>query len=436
LSLVTPRKGYKSVPWYFGKEIEIPDEWEIVKLKELVVRGNQGINTAIDKVEYVDKGIPILKAGDIKQNLELSNTSNISQKSYESVPEHHKPKKNDILYSNIGSALGTAMLVTVDTKMTIAWNVFRMVIKKNQNSKYLIYFLNKYDIWNMLKSRATQSTMPFISKPVLLSLNILLPPLSEQQKITSILSNVDNLIESTVQVITHSKKVKTGLMQKLLTRGIGHKKFKKVKWLFGKEIEIPEEWNWEQIKKVSEKLVVGFVGTCDPYYVKKGGIPMLRTTNVKEGKLDLINLKYVTEQFHNKNKKSQIKENDLLISRHGESGESCLVTGLNEANCMNIVIVRAINKILDNQYFEIAFNSLIVRKQIRRTIAGGVQGVVNTSEIAKVKILLPPLPEQQKIASILSNIDSKITSQEQYKEKLERLKKSLMQKLLTGMVRV
>ena len=49
---------------------------------------------------------------------------------------------------------------------------------------------------------------------------------------------------------------------------------------------------------------------------------------------------------------------------------------------------------------------------------------------------LPPLPEQQKIASILSNIDSKIESQEQYKEKLEKLKKSLMQKLLTGEVRV
>ena len=55
MSLVTPRKGYKSVPWLFGKEIEIPEEWEIVKLKELIVRGNQGINTAIDKVEYVDK---------------------------------------------------------------------------------------------------------------------------------------------------------------------------------------------------------------------------------------------------------------------------------------------------------------------------------------------------------------------------------------------
>ena len=62
---------------------------------------------------------------------------------------------------------------------------------------------------------------------------------------------MDNLIESTVQVITHSKKVKTGLMQKLLTRGIGHTKFKKVPWLFRKDIEIPARVgsnnNWRNV---------------------------------------------------------------------------------------------------------------------------------------------------------------------------------------------
>ena len=64
------------------------------------------------------------------------------------------------------------------------------------------------------------------------------------------------------------------------------------------------------------------------------------------------------------------------------------------------------------------------------------QPSLSMETIRKVLILLPPLSEQQKIASILSNVDTKIQSQEQYKEKLQRLKKSLMQKLLTGQVRV
>jgi len=61
---------------------------------------------------------------------------------------------------------------------------------------------------------------------------------------------------------------------------------------------------------------------------------------------------------------------------------------------------------------------------------------INYETLKPLQIPNPPLKEQQKIATILSNVDSKIQSQTQYKEKLEKLKKSLMQKLLTGQVRV
>jgi len=207
--------------------------------------------------------------------------------------------------------------------------------------------------------------------------------------------------------------------------------YKLVNWLFGKEIVIPENWNFDVLKQVSEKLVVGFVGTCDPFYTDKTGIPMLRTTNVKEGKLDLTNLKYVKKEFHEKNKKSQVQENDLLVSRHGENGEACLVQGLSKAHCLNIVIVRPEKKWLIPKFLELAFNSPIVRKQIQRTTAGGVQGVVNTSEISKVKIVVPPKDEQQKISLILSKIDNLIASYDKAIVLSKKQKKGLMQQLLT-----
>ena len=65
----------------------------------------------------------------------------------------------------------------------------------------------------------------------------LYPPLKEQQKIASILSNVDELIQKTEQIIEQTQRLKKGLMQRLLTKGIGHTKFKKTE--LG---EIPEEW--------------------------------------------------------------------------------------------------------------------------------------------------------------------------------------------------
>ena len=199
---------------------------------------------------------------------------------------------------------------------------------------------------------------------------------------------------------------------------------------------IPNNWQFKKIKEVSEKLVVGFVGTCNPFYTDERGIPMLRTTNVEEGNLELRNLKYVTKEFHEKNKKSHLKENDLLVSRHGENGEACLVRGLKEANCLNIVIIRPNKKLFDPVFFEIAFNSQLVRKQIRRTTAGGVQGVVNTSEIGKTKIPIPSIEEQQKISLIIQSVGSKISYFKSKKSNLENIKKGLMQKLLTGQIRV
>jgi type I restriction enzyme, S subunit len=67
---------------------------------------------------------------------------------------------------------------------------------------------------------------------------------------------------------------------------------------------------------------------------------------------------------------------------------------------------------------------------------GSTRDSINTKILEEIPIIIPPKIEQDKIVIILSNIDDKIDLQEQYKEKLEKLKKSLMQKLLTGEVRV
>ena len=62
MSLATPRKGYKSIQILFRFFDQIPNDWNISPLSTLIKSGNQGVNTAIDKVEYVDSGIPIIKS--------------------------------------------------------------------------------------------------------------------------------------------------------------------------------------------------------------------------------------------------------------------------------------------------------------------------------------------------------------------------------------
>lgn len=432
-----PKSGYKLVKSLFGKYEEIPEEWTLSDFKNLVFFQE---GPGLRHWQFKEFGMKVINVTNlVGEFLDLSNTNrHIDIDEFEKNYKHFAVDEGDIVLASSGNSYGKISIVRKqDLPLMMNTSVIRLKPKSDKiDYRYLIQFLKSMFFRKQIDLLITGAAQPNFGPSHLDQLKIKTPDIIEQQKIASILYNIDELINKYDHVIESTKKLKRGLMQQLLTKGIGHKKFKKVKWLFGKEIEIPDTWNYAKIKNISTKLVVGFVGTCNPFYTDSIGVPMLRTTNVKEGKLDLSNLKYITREFHEKNMKSQVFENDLLVSRHGENGEACLVRNLKEANCLNTVIIRCNKDIFLPDFFETSFNSLIVRKQIQRTTAGGVQGVVNTGEIAKVKIIIPSLEEQQKTASILSAVDDVISDLESKKKSLEFIKKGLMQKLLTGQIRV
>ena len=349
-------------------------------------------------------------------------------------------QKDDIIFNNTNSLdlIGKTAIVNERLPYTFSNHLTRIRLIKNKISPYWLYliFLRYKERFVFRAICHTHVGQSGIGKNELQNLQIFFPRIMEQQKIASILSKVDELIQKTDQVIEQTQGLKKGLMHRLLTKGIGHTKFKVVKFGSHFKDEIPAEWVVDVMKKVSSKLVVGFVGTCDPYYTDSNGVPMIRTTNVKEGYLNLAHLKYVTREFHEKNKKSQLKINDLLVARHGENGEACLVRELKEANCLSVVIVRPDPSLWIPEFFELAFNSNVVRKQISRSTGGGVQTVVNTSEIGKAQIFVPTLDEQRKIVSYMSVFDKKNINLQSQLSNLLRLKKALMQGLLTGKIRV
>lgn len=294
---------------------------------------------------------------------------------------------------------------------------------------YFVYALFQSINWRKY-SEATG--VPSLSKNIIEPIKILLPPLPEQQKIAEILSTVDEKIEVIDQQITETQALKKGLMQRLLTKGIGHTEFKDSPLGM-----IPVSWDIKILKEECIKINVGFVGTCEKFYCEKNeGVLMIRTGNLSDGKIKYSNLKYVTQEFHNKNTKSKIFEGDLLIARHGSSGQAVLVPkNFEESNCLNIIIIRP-KTTLNPEFLKFQFNSNIIKKQVRKKTAGSTQGVVNTKEIATLIILHPPLPEQNKIANILNSIDDKLEVLSEKKTHYQELKQGLMQQLLTGKIRV
>ncbi|MBZ5549965.1 MAG: restriction endonuclease subunit S, partial [Acidobacteriia bacterium] len=108
------------------------------------------------------------------------------------------------------------------------------------------------------------------------------PPIDEQHKITSILFIVDSLIRQTQKIIEQSQKLKKGLMQKLLTKGIGHTRFKKVRFLFSSLMEIPIEWERKTVGELFKLRTGGTPSrTVSEYF--QGDIPWVTSTDLNRG---------------------------------------------------------------------------------------------------------------------------------------------------------
>ncbi|MGD0996617.1 MAG: restriction endonuclease subunit S [Candidatus Bathyarchaeia archaeon] len=184
--------------------------------------------------------------------------------------------------------------------------------------------------------------------------------------------------------------------------------------------QIPKDWKISQIEDVTLRVCVGFVGSCfEDYCDRENGVPMIRTTNLSEDGLIFSDLKYVTKEFHSKNKKSQLAKGDIVVARHGDSGKACYYDAEFESNCLNIIVIRPDKTKCIPKFLLYSFRSPQVRRQIEASIVGSVQGVLNTKIVAKIKLALPRIEEQKSIADVLSNLDSKIIFNQKMNKTLE-----------------
>ncbi len=194
------------------------------------------------------------------------------------------------------------------------------------------------------------------------------------------------------------------------------------------------EWEVKKIIHVSDRMNVGFVGSCE-CYTDTSGIPFYRTGNLQNGKLIENDMKYVLKNFHEANKKSQLHKWDILIARHGNSRNAALYDSDEEANCSNIVMIRPNLKLVDPKFMVENINSASVQKQVCRLKHGSMQVVLNTKVIGNLDVGIPSLPEQRKIAEFLSTVNIVIEKQTEIVSAWEERKKGVMQKLFRQEVR-
>ena len=246
---------------------------------------------------------------------------------------------------------------------------------------------------------------------------ISLPPLEQQKKIAAILDAADDYRQKTKALIEKYDELAQSLFLDM----------------FGDPIINPKRWEKEILNNLCSKISVGFVGTCEPYYCSQDeGVPMLRTGNLGEGFLKFSNMKYVTNEFHEKQKKSQLFAGDLLIARHGDNGKAVQYNGeFDHANCLNIVILRPGEK-LRSLYTLFLLNNKNTRKKISGRTGGATQKVVNTKEIQKLDITVPDIILQDLFVDRVKAIEVQKAQAQASLNQAEDLFNSLLKRVFKG----
>jgi len=263
-------------------------------------------------------------------------------------------------------------------------------------------------------------------------IDVIVPPWKEQQKISEILSIIDNEIQKTEEIISQTEKLKSGLMQDLLTRGVGHKEFKKTNVGM-----IPKEWRVVAVKSVTKIITKGTTPTTYGHLFTNEGINFFKIENIdNNGNIDLSKCKHISETTHQFLRRSQLLCNDVLFSIAGAIGRIAIVRKEHlPANTNQAIAIIRPTEDINPIYLAKILGSDFAQRQVMDKVVQLAQANINLERLGLILIPLPTLSEQKKITDILLSIDQKITTDTKYKKVLIKLKKGLVSDLLSGKVR-
>lgn len=278
---------------------------------------------------------------------------------------------------------------------------------------YREYCFQTADVVSQFKYYATGTKVTGISKTSIKNIKIRFPEsLPEQWAIAAALSDADGYIVSLERLIAKKHDIKQGAMQELL--------------------RAREGW----VEKTLGELCSVKDGTHQtPHYVGYG-IPFYSVENITNG--DFSNVKYISLEEHKRLTSSfRIERNDVLMTRIGSIGVCKYIDwDVNASFYVSLALLKC-NDNIDARFLCALSQTEAFKKEILlHSLQHAIPQKINLANISLVRVSIPTLPEQTRIAEILSDMDSEIKALTAKLTKAKLIKQGMMQELLTGHIRL
>ena len=206
---------------------------------------------------------------------------------------------------------------------------------------------------------------------------------------------------------------------------------------------VPEGWSFKTLDNANVKVIDGDRGKEYPKagdFLESGYCLFLSAKNVTKAGFLFEELQFISEDKDKKLRKGRVERGNIVLTTRGSIGQFAYFDDSVPYDVIRInsgmVVIDATQAELLPEFFYALCRSFIIAKQIEAASFGSAQPQLTVGIIKGIKLPIPPLPEQKKIAQILSTWDKAITTTEQLLVNSQQQKKALMQQLLTGKKRL
>ncbi|MGD1152746.1 MAG: restriction endonuclease subunit S [Syntrophales bacterium] len=416
--------------------------WTTEQLGSVIKDIGDGGTPNTNKREYFGGSVPWVVIQDIRKSISTTKTT-LTRLGLASCSAKLWPAGSVIL--STGATIGEVGLaeVPVATKQ----GIHGIVCKEEElSSQYLYYKLQT--LRDFLNANAQGSTIREIRANFLRTISISFPTSkTEQTKIAEILSTVDRAIEQTEGLITKQQRIKTGLMQDLLTRGIdehGNLRSESTHQFKDSPLgRIPVEWEiksfGEIIGKYGGVLQTGPFGSqLHSYEYVADGVPVVMPQDIASKGISTANIARITEKKAQSLTRHRMVLDDLVFARRGDLSR-CAVIGEKERGWLcgtGCLLMRPPAKVLSPRWTADAYRFHPIQLQVDVGAVGSTMSNLNTGILSDIRLALPQVEEQINIENLLQDVDYDEMAVENRLQKLRSLKTALMQDLLTGKKRV
>lgn len=409
-----------------------PNSWHVVKIGRVALLLN-GFSFDSQKFSN-DGGIPLIRIRDIgKKSTEIRFTGNFS--------DQYIVHNGDLL---IGMDGDFSVEKWRGETALLNQRVCRLECKdpNHLNISFISYkIIGEID---EIHRATAATTVKHLSSKDILGIQIHLPPLSEQSKIAEVLSTVDRAIEQTEALIAKQQRIKTGLMQDLLTRGIderGNLRSEATHAFKDSPVgRIPVEWACDSIVN-SMSLIMDYRGrTPKKLGMQWGGkIPALSAMNVEMGKINFNKYTYYgdKELYQRWMTHGDVMEGDIVMTTEAPLGNLAQIPDQSlYILSQRVILLRGNSDMTKNSFIRYYLSSEKFRTAMHEQSSGTTATGIQRKKFEQLMVPLPKQEEQAHIAATIYAADEKVAGFVRQAQKFRSIKTGLMQDLLTGEVRV